>query len=1008
MSKLALPRRLPGIAFEAVAPPLAESLPRMDIAVFVGFASSGPLHVPVAVEDTARFTEIFGPDLPLAWDEEKGQQVCAYLAPAVRSFFRNGGRRCWVIRVAAWRDSDNRVWPSDAYTPAESNRFPIPGLVHLCSCGSPPEFKPVQAYAEARSEGSWSDSLRIGTVQLSKSLGSGKAWKGNDGKYVVAIGSAAGLSSGDLLCLTFFNRSREILFLQVEKIEKPNDKSSHAPSMSPPMAETGAIWVTGTAGFCFRKLPSHNLDPQSEVKSPPFSGIDVEIFAEGGHPRQAKLKVLSVQDPNDIHLKIDLPPEDAPVSGSIVSIKFKGSVDDELWLNIHKTGPAEDGDMFESPPVKGTEVVGAGLWKPKGQTILSSPSLPEPVAVERLTFKLVARKSASKQERNNEPYWTVTDLSFVPGSARFWGHLPTDEQLFIPENESCLRKRPELERLWNDVRHPRFPISGPWAGEAKIPADTILSFPLGMSESFPKAEELYPALPSSQNRVERDGLARFSGDLFLDPALSGTSTDTLTATADFIRYQSKKPHHLLGIHAALGIEEAALIAVPDAVHRKWNPTKIEEAVRPESHQPFRPEWWHHLDCTLKAEEIEKRPEVVSAQKPAWDTFLNCSISSMPSTPKIREMNRDQSETFTISWSPVQAATYILEEATSSDWAGASAVYTGKESSITLYSYPHGIHYFRVCAEINKVRGNWSKGKEVNVLSPARWKLEKSNVCSSDAIDSLCGAHRALLKVCAARGDLFAVLALPERFREEDSTAYVERLKSEAYQGGLNVAALDTGESKELSYGAVYHPWLISEEEGETVLRSIPPDGAICGMMAKRALSRGAWVAPANELMSGILTLTPSMDDARRLELQQTHINLVRQEPQGFVTLSAETLSDNPDLRPINVRRLLSLLRRLALRLGARYVFEPNDDSFRRLVRCGFEALLDDMFMRGAFAGNSPKASYQVVTSTSINTPQSMDQGRFIVELRVAPSLPMTFITVRLLQSADRLSVSEGR
>ena len=29
---------------------------RRDIAVFVGFASSGPLHVPVAVEDTARFT----------------------------------------------------------------------------------------------------------------------------------------------------------------------------------------------------------------------------------------------------------------------------------------------------------------------------------------------------------------------------------------------------------------------------------------------------------------------------------------------------------------------------------------------------------------------------------------------------------------------------------------------------------------------------------------------------------------------------------------------------------------------------------------------------------------------------------------------------------------------------------------------------------------------------------------------------------------------------------------
>jgi hypothetical protein len=43
-------RRLPGIRFEASAPPLDEVLPRMDIAAFVGFAASGPVHLPVAVE----------------------------------------------------------------------------------------------------------------------------------------------------------------------------------------------------------------------------------------------------------------------------------------------------------------------------------------------------------------------------------------------------------------------------------------------------------------------------------------------------------------------------------------------------------------------------------------------------------------------------------------------------------------------------------------------------------------------------------------------------------------------------------------------------------------------------------------------------------------------------------------------------------------------------------------------------------------------------------------------
>ena len=94
-------------------------------------------------------------------------------------------------------------------------------------------------------------------------------------------------------------------------------------------------------------------------------------------------------------------------------------------------------------------------------------------------------------------------------------------------------------------------------------------------------------------------------------------------------------------------------------------------------------------------------------------------------------------------------------------------------------------------------------------------------------------------------------------------------------------------------------------------------------------------------------------------------------------------------------------------IGATYVFEPNSASFRRLVQRGFESLLDRMFMRGAFAGDTADAAYQVVTSESVNTRQSIEEGRFIVELRVAPSLPLTFTTIRLVQTGDRGVVTEA-
>ena len=74
----------------------------------------------------------------LAWDEVRGESVYAYLAPAVRAFFRNGGRRCWIIRVAAQ---------------ARSNHFPITGVMHIDFDDSGPMADVKPAFAQARSEG---------------------------------------------------------------------------------------------------------------------------------------------------------------------------------------------------------------------------------------------------------------------------------------------------------------------------------------------------------------------------------------------------------------------------------------------------------------------------------------------------------------------------------------------------------------------------------------------------------------------------------------------------------------------------------------------------------------------------------------------------------------------------------------------------------------------------------------------------------------------------------------
>ena len=44
---------------------------------FVGFAASGPIDVPVPVEDAAQFADVFGADATLAWDAARGEPAGA-------------------------------------------------------------------------------------------------------------------------------------------------------------------------------------------------------------------------------------------------------------------------------------------------------------------------------------------------------------------------------------------------------------------------------------------------------------------------------------------------------------------------------------------------------------------------------------------------------------------------------------------------------------------------------------------------------------------------------------------------------------------------------------------------------------------------------------------------------------------------------------------------------------------------------------------------------------------
>jgi hypothetical protein len=836
--------RLPGIQFEVVAPPSDQTLVRMDIAALVGFAASGPLDLPVMVEDIAQFEEIFGDDLVLASGSDSAQPVYAYLPSAVRAFFRNGGKRCWVIRVA------------DAKT-AESGMFPLAGLFSLKSGAL------TQAFASARSPGSWSDSL-VASLFLRSHPVVVSSFSTGSAELILALNSTGEVTAGDLLRFTFPGADNVYWFFV--------DSVTAVGNTSPPSTRRGQM-VSATATTRF-------------------------------------------------------------------------------WETLTSTPP---------PGV-----------------------LP---VCERITMDLFV-------QGESDEVWSITDLGLAPTHPRYWGNLPDDTALFAIDTPTGLA----AESL-----HPRFPLAGPADGGFYLPigVSTPEASPLAADHSKPRFFPQVGPQHSNASTLNRDGLAVFDSTLFLDPSLSETPAIDLLSSAFYLRYQSpvslpppigargvRLTGKLAGIHAALEIEEATIIAAPDAVHRGWVRTGEDPLASPPASSPLQhPEWWHFTDCNQK-QDIPR----VSVNDLPTGQFQECGLE--PIMPPVLNLNDLGGGRYQLIWNALPGAVDYLEEAVDAYFATAAVKQQTSTGNVIIYDQPPADYFYRVRRQIGSRSSDYSNGVGISIGAVTGWKQIKANAYNDQ---TLLDVQYALLRMSAARGDLFAVLGAPEHYRERETAAHALQIKTKLAE-----------EPATLSYGAIYHPWQTGREENDlSNLRSTPPDGAMAGVMAKRSAKRGAWISPANEKLSGVVALSPSISRDHWQFLQDAQVNLVRQEAAGFICLSASTLSDDEDLLPINVRRLLSFLRKTALREGNQYVFEPMSDVFRRAVQRGFENLLDDLGHRGAFAGNTRNEQFQVVIEGGLNTAITADQGRFYVELRVAPSLPLHFLTVRLLQQADRTFVTES-
>ncbi|MGY6502389.1 MAG: phage tail sheath family protein [Acidimicrobiales bacterium] len=207
-----------------------------------------------------------------------------------------------------------------------------------------------------------------------------------------------------------------------------------------------------------------------------------------------------------------------------------------------------------------------------------------------------------------------------------------------------------------------------------------------------------------------------------------------------------------------------------------------------------------------------------------------------------------------------------------------------------------------------------------------------------------------------------------------------------------------------AFAAMYYPWIKVDNpigtNGDTEVL-VPPSGHMAGIWARTDETRGVWKAPANEIIRGALDVERPITMTEQGLLNPIGINCIRPfGTRGIRVWGGRTLSSDSDWRYINVRRLFNMIETTIME-GTQYaVFEPNDMKLWQGVKRSVGAFLRGLWRDGALYGATADQAFFVKCDAETNPPESIEEGKLVVEVGIAPVRPAEFVIFRISQLKD--------
>jgi uncharacterized protein len=266
-------------------------------------------------------------------------------------------------------------------------------------------------------------------------------------------------------------------------------------------------------------------------------------------------------------------------------------------------------------------------------------------------------------------------------------------------------------------------------------------------------------------------------------------------------------------------------------------------------------------------------------------------------------------------------------------------------------------------------------------------------------------YDALLSHCTSLHDRVAILDGPMNLTKDTLKLL----------GGENDAGSDTKWKKpgqsESGEVTIYVPWIgVSNPDrnasDKTVM--VPPSGHIAGVWARSDALRGVHKAPANEIVHGVLNLEYRISHTEQAPLNEKGVNCIRYfNNEGFLVWGARTYTKNVNWRYLNVRRLFNMIEESIVESTRWIVFEPNDRTLWNAIRRDVSAFLLGYWRDGALMGLTPEDAFYVKCDEENNPQDSINLGRVVIEIGIAPVKPAEFIMFKISQFEAGAEVEIG-